>query len=237
LLSEKNLSLRAALESQIGVNVEIDNDANLVTLAELWFGAGRALQDFVVVTIEQGVGMGVVLDRRLYRGEQGLGLEIGHTKVQLDGALCRCGRRGGLEAYIADYALVREAGTALDLGNKGVKSPQILLESLFDHAKAGNQGARTIFNRAGRYLALGLANIVNIFDPSLILLSGERMRYDFLYAEDVLREMQELTLQKGRPAPKVEIRAWGDFLWARGAAALALDSTTSAEFRAQRKLA
>ncbi len=228
LIREPDAPLRRALADRIGLPVHIDNDANLVTLAELWFGAGRGLSDFVVVTIEHGLGMGLVLNHRLYRGARGMGLEIGHTKVQIDGALCRCGQRGCLEAYVADYALIREARTALNLGNKGVKSAQILLEQLYDHAKAGNPAARAIFNRAGRYLAVGLANVVNIFDPSLILLSGERMRYDYLYAEEVLAEMQALTLQTGRPAPKVEIHAWGDLIWARGAAALALEATTQA---------
>ena len=228
LMQDRDVDLRGALAQRIGRPVEIDNDANLVTLAELWFGAGRGKSDFAVVTIEHGIGMGLVLNNRLYRGARGLGMEIGHTKVQLDGALCRCGQRGCLEAYVADYALIREARTALNLGNKGVKSPQILLESLYDHAKAGNQAAQAIFHRAGRYLALGLANVVNIFDPSLILLSGERMRYDYLYAEEVLTELQGLILQTGRPAPPVEIHAWGDLIWARGAAALALEAATEA---------
>lgn len=227
LVRERDVALQAMLGDRIGLPVNIDNDANLVTLAELWFGAGRGISDFVVVTIEHGLGMGLVLNHRLYRGAQGLGMEFGHTKVQLDGALCRCGSRGCLEAYVADYALVREARTALNLGNRGVKSPQVLLESLYDHAKAGNQAARAIFNRAGRYLALGLANVINIFDPSLILLSGERMRYDYLYAEEVLSEMHALTLQTSRPTPRVEIHAWGDLIWARGAAALALDAATA----------
>jgi len=228
LMRETSVDVRALFSDRVGRPVVIDNDANLVTLAELWFGAGRKMSDFVVVTIEHGLGMGLVLNNQLYRGAKGLGMEIGHTKVQLDGALCRCGQRGCLEAYVADYALIREARIALNLGNRGVISAHALLESLYDHAKAGNLAARSIFNRAGRYLAVGLANIVNIFDPSLILLSGERMQYDYLYAEEVVTEMRSLTLQSGRPAPPVEIHAWGDLVWARGAAALALQATTEA---------
>ena len=228
LMMEREVDLQGAFSARIGCPVQVDNDANLVTLAELWFGAGRGLSDFAVVTIEHGLGMGLVLNHKLYRGAKGLGMEIGHTKVQLDGALCRCGQRGCLEAYVADYALIREARTALNLGNRGVTSPQALLESLYDHAKAGNHAARAIFHRAGRYLALGLANITNLFDPNLILLSGERMQYDYLYAEEVLAEMRALTLQTGRPLPRVETHAWGDLIWARGAAALALDAATQA---------
>lgn len=226
LFRETGIGIAQILSDRLGCPVRVDNDANAVTLAELWFGAGRARPDFVVVTIEHGLGMGIVINHRLYRGAMGLGLEFGHTKVQIDGALCRCGQRGCLEAYVADYALVREATTALNWGNRGVQSPQILLESLYDHAKAGNQAARAIFKRAGRYLALGLANIVNLFDPALILLSGDRLQYDYLYAEEVLAAMREMTLDTDRIGPRVEIRAWGDQVWARGAAALALDLAT-----------
>ncbi|NCO85987.1 MAG: ROK family protein [Rhodobacterales bacterium] len=225
-LSGRDLPLKSAFEARFAVPVHVDNDANVLTLAELWFGAGRAMSDFAVVTIEQGVGMGMVLNNRLFRGTRGLGLELGHTKVHLDGALCRCGQRGCLEAYLADYALAREASTALGRSVRNLQSPQAMLETLFGEAKAGNQAARTIFRRAGRYLSVGLSNVIQLFDPELIILSGERMRYDYLYADEVLAEMRGLTLSDGRPPCRVEIHAWGDLVWARGASALALSSVT-----------
>lgn len=225
-LTERRVPLAAAVQARLQLPVAIDNDANLVALAELWFGAGRHLSDFAVVTIEHGVGMGLVLNHRIYRGARGLGLELGHTKVQLDGALCRCGQRGCLEAYVADYALAREAVTALNWAHKDGPPIGVLLESLYDHAKAGNTAARSIFRRAGRYLAVGLSNVINLFDPALIILSGERMRYDYLYAAETLAEMEMLAIQTGRPKPPIEIHAWGDLLWAHGAAALALQAVT-----------
>jgi predicted NBD/HSP70 family sugar kinase len=226
ILTERGLRLAAAASARLGLPVQIDNDANLCAMAELWFGAGRGRSDFAVVTIEHGLGMGLVLNHRIYRGALGIGMELGHTKVQLDGALCRCGQRGCLEAYVADYALAREAATALDWTHRDGQSMLVLLESLYDHAKAGNQAARSIFRRAGRYLAMGLANVVNLFDPPLIILSGERLRFDYLYADDTLAEMQALVLDTGRPLPPIEIHARGDLLWAQGAAALALSAVT-----------
>lgn len=225
-IADRDVPLKSVLEDRLGLPVHVDNDVNLLSLAELWFGAGRAMSDFVVVTIEQGVGMGVVLGNRLYRGSRGMGLELGHTKVQLDGALCRCGKRGCLEAYIADYALVREASTALDQSLRNLQTPQTTLEALFREAKSGNRAALTIFQRAGRYLSLGLSNVVQIFDPALIILSGARMQYDYLYADEVLAEMQAHTLDDGRPPCQVEIHTWGDLVWARGATALALEAET-----------
>jgi predicted NBD/HSP70 family sugar kinase len=226
LLTARAVPLGHAIADRFGMDVHVDNDANVLTLAELWFGAGRALTDFAVVTIEHGVGMGLVIGNRLYRGAGGLGLELGHIKVHLDGALCRCGQRGCLEAYLADYALAREAATALGRNPRNLQSPAAMLESLFAEAKGGNTTARAIFGRAGRYLSVGLSNVVQLFDPGLIILSGERMRYDYLYADEVLAEMQALTLAQGRPPCRVDIHAWGDFVWARGASALALSALT-----------
>lgn len=95
-LIDRKVPLAAAAQGRLGLPVTIDNDANLVALAELWFGSGRGLSDFAVVTIEHGLGMGLVVNHRIYRGARGLGMELGHTKVQLDGALCRCGQRAVL---------------------------------------------------------------------------------------------------------------------------------------------
>jgi predicted NBD/HSP70 family sugar kinase len=206
--------------------VLIDNDANVLTLAELWFGAGRALSNFVVVTIENGVGMGFVSDNQLFRGAHGMGLELGHTKVQLDGALCRCGQRGCLEAYLADYALAREASTVLGLSPDKPHNLQEVLKKLYENASVGDQNVRTIFQRAGRYLAVALSNIIHLFDPELIILSGQLMRYDFLNAEEMQNEMRTLALYHSRHETRIEIQSWGDMVWARGATALALTELT-----------
>ncbi|MGZ9810718.1 ROK family protein [Pseudoroseicyclus sp. H15] len=226
VMTGRDLPLAAAFEERFGVRTYIDNDANMLTLAELWFGAGRNTQDFLVVTIEGGVGMGAVIGGRLWRGTRGMGLELGHTKVQIDGALCRCGKRGCLEAYVADYALAREARTALGMSSRDPVDVHMLLEDLFAEAKAGNAAARSIFNRAGKILSLGLSNVLQLFDPELVILSGERMQYDYLYADEMLAELHRQVLDSGRPPADVQIHAWGDLVWARGATALALDKVT-----------
>ena len=226
LLSDRDVRFSALLSRRLGCPVDVDNDANVLTLAELWFGAGRNLRDFAVVTIEQGVGMGLVLGNRIFRGSHGMGLELGHTKVQLDGALCRCGRLGCLEAYLADYALAREAGTALGQPFLEQVGHQGQIEALFAEAKAGNTAAQTVFRRAGRYLSVALANVVQLFDPELIILSGDRMRHDFLYGDEVLAEMQQMALTDGRVPVTVEVHKWNDLVWAQGGAALALAGLT-----------
>lgn len=225
VLKTESVALRTLAGERFGLPVEIDNDANLVTLAELWFGAGRRLSDFAVITIEHGVGMGLVIDHRLYRGANRVGLELGHTTVQLDGALCRCGQRGCLEAYVSDYALAREAATVLGQGDPETVSHASPLEALHDKAKAGDRAALAVFQRAGRYLALGISNVISLYDPSTIILSGARLQFDFLYAEDILSNMGRPKIHAGR-VPRIDVNARGDLVWARGAATLALDAAT-----------
>jgi len=220
MLTARNVPLRDLLAARLPMPVFIDNDANLVAKAEQLFGEGQGVRDFIVVTIEEGVGMGIVIDNRIYRGTRGCGAEFGHTKVQLDGALCRCGQRGCLEAYVADYALMREAGT---LNLPASSAP---LDTLFQAAKGGDAAARLIFQRASRMFALGLANIINIFDPKLIILSGERMQFDYFYAQEVLDAVKTSVLQIDAPLPDIRIHKWGDLMWAKGAAAYAMEGVS-----------
>ena len=226
LLRDLDIALGDLFATHFGTPVLIDNDANVLTLAELWFGAGRALSNFVVVTIENGVGMGFVIDNQLFRGAHGMGLELGHTKVQLDGALCRCGQRGCLEAYLADYALAREASTLLGISPDKAQNLPEVLKQLYEKAAAGAPVVRTIFQRARRYLAVALSNIIHLFDPELIILSGQLMRYDFLNAKEMQLEMRALALHHSRHETRIEIQSWGDMVWARGATALALNELT-----------
>lgn len=216
-LDSRNVELSTQLETALGVPTFVDNDANLVAIAEKYFGLGQSHSDFIVVTIESGVGMGIVIGDELYRGTRGCGAEFGHTKVHLDGAMCRCGQRGCLEAYVADYALLREATFA------GGGTTETEVENLLGAARDGDEVAKTIVARAGRMFAMGLANIVNIFDPELIILSGEQMRFDHLYAEEVIQTMRRLIVQIDKAPPEVKVHKWGDQMWAMGAAAYALD--------------
>lgn len=227
LLDGPQIDLASLATDRLGVAVTIDNDANLVALAESWFGKGRRTADFAVVTLEEGVGVGTVLGHRLFRGANGLGPELGHIKVQLDGALCRCGQRGCLEAYLADYALAREASAALRLDGEGTAFPE-LIEEMQKAAGQGNSAARSVFARASRYLAAGLATVVNLFDPSLLILSGGRVRYDWLDADALSDQMRGFVIDTGRDLPPIIVHEWGDLPWARGAAALALAYVTDA---------
>ncbi|MEL7466793.1 MAG: ROK family transcriptional regulator [Pseudomonadota bacterium] len=221
------IELKRLLEDHLRLPVHVDNDANLATLAELWFGYGRAERNFLTVTVEHGVGLGVVIDGALFRGGRGLGAEFGHTKVQYEGALCRCGQRGCLEAYVADYAIAREA-TAVLSRSPPLLSDEDAMASLAKAATAGDEVAKSIFDRAGRMLGLGLANLANIFDPAMIILTGARMMHHHLMAEEMALTLRQNSLRTGRSQIQPVVHKWGDELWARGAGALAIDRSICA---------
>lgn len=226
---ERNVEFGDMLTRIVKKPVFIDNDANLVAKAEQYLGYGRDVTDFIVITIESGVGMGIVLNNKLYRGARGCGGEFGHIKVQLDGALCRCGQRGCLEAYVADYALLREA--SISSGQTSDQPVETRIQELLSAARNGNPTAKSIVERSSRMFAMGLSNLVNIFDPQLIILSGERMQFDHLYAQDVMASVRNSIVQVDVDPPEVVIHKWGDFMWAQGAAAFALDGVADIALR------
>lgn len=224
-LKTRNVSLGAMLERRVACPVFIDNDANLVAKAEHLFGEGRDLKNFLVVTIEHGVGLGIILGGELYRGARGCGAEFGHTKVQYQGALCQCGQRGCLEAYVGGYALLREANVDTD-GNI-----QSSISDFFAAAKAGNQTALSILERAGRMFAMGLANLINVFDPELVILSGAQVSFRHFYEEKVMEEMRDMVVRVDAPLPEIRVHQWGDLMWAKGAAAHAVERVSAIAVR------
>lgn len=225
LFAEREVALKQAIMSRTGLDVVVDNEANLAGLAEKWFGLGQTYGSYLLVTVEHGVGMSIAINHQIYRGSHGFAGEFGHTKVQIDGAKCRCGKSGCVEAYVADYAIIREA---VDLvGPVAVNDQRVVekvLKSLAERADLGDARAARIFEKAGVMLGLALANAVNLFDPPIIIVSGQRTAHPTrAFIEGLRRSMTENLLTSAETAPPIEFRPWGDDLWARGAAALVLE--------------
>jgi transcriptional regulator of PTS gene len=213
------------LSQRLDLPVFVENDANLVALAEHWFGEGADAHELVVVTIEHGVGMGLVLGGRIFRGSHGFASEFGHTQVVPDGAPCRCGQAGCVEAYIADYALVRAAGPAA--GPCNLDDPFELeraVISLTERARAGDPQLRRVFSEAGIVLGRGIANLVKVIDPQRIIFCGNGLRAVDLWFEDMRATATSLLRQPSRRSAEFSIHRWGDDVWARGAAAYVLQA-------------
>lgn len=210
--------------SQItGIAVEVDNDVNLVTLAERWFGAGRDVDHFMVITLEHGLGMGLFLNGELYAGPNGLAAEFGHVIVERDGAPCRCGRKGCLEAYVCDSALARQAaplmGCAAPRDGAGVNE---LMREMTHRALNGAADLREIFAQAGMRLGRETGNIANILVPQRIIVTGEAMRAEDFLMRPFMDGFQESLLPMLRGQTELMWHKTSDEVWAQGAAARVL---------------
>ena len=220
------LRLGEALTEGLGVPVFIENDANMLALAEQWFGQAARVANVAVVTLEHGLGLGLVLNGELYRGHSGLAAELAHLQIVAgDGAACRCGKRGCLEAYVAHHAIVQQGQQAGLIGGADPLPAADVVRAyahLADLARSGNAAAHKIFEGQGRLLGQWIANVVNLLAPQLVLLDGGGTVASDLYEPALRAAMEEALLPPHRLKVPLVVRHQGDEVWARGAASLVL---------------
>lgn len=221
ILGWHRIPLADRLAGRFGLPVLIDNDVNTLAVAESLYGAGRDARDFVAVTIGRGVGLGIVSGGQLLRGRLGGAGEFGHVPVEPDGPVCECGRRGCLEALIADAALMAQGEAAGVIGgDEGV-------EILVGRADAGDPRARQILATAGTRLGVAIAGLINVLSPELVIVSGEGMRAR-RHLEATFRLAVNGHIFPPLAGVELLIDPWDDAKWARGAAALVLETFFSA---------
>ncbi|HAM44486.1 MAG TPA: glucokinase [Propionibacteriaceae bacterium] len=175
----RNHPLADRLERLIGHSVVIENDANAAAWAEFRFGNGQGVSEMIMLTLGTGLGGGVIANGRLVRGTFGAAAELGHLKIEPDGELCGCGRRGCWEAYASGTALARDAQrfaaehprsaqTMLDLaGGEPITGAQVTAA-----ARQGDGHALSLLRQFGRYLGLGIATLSAVIDPELVVIGG-----------------------------------------------------------------
>lgn len=215
-----DIPLGDMLQSRLQVPIYIDNDVNTLTITEQWFGKGQGIDNFLTITIGRGVGMGIVVNGQIYHGGKGGAGEFGHTVVEPDGDLCECGKRGCLETYVSDPALMR-------LANAAIKRQEITgkiddMDDLLQIARLGDPGAAEIFGRAGEVLGRGVANLINVLSPDLIIISGEGVRAGDLLFVPMYESIERCVMSDLAGDTEIQIDAWDDDAWARGAAGLVL---------------
>jgi predicted NBD/HSP70 family sugar kinase len=225
VFKHRDVSFRQMLQAKFRVPVFLENDANMVTLAEHWFGKAKGLDHAFVVTIEHGTGSGLILNGRLYRGANGLAAEFGHTKISLDGPECQCGERGCMETHTAAFALLREAArVGFPVPKRPLDYPKRsqLLRRVIEQADAGDKRLRRIFQQMGRYLGLGIANVINLLNPQKVIVCEGAVQCAHLYQESLRATVAALVLEPLQRRHEIVIHHWGDEVWARGSASLVL---------------
>lgn len=170
----KHVPLRRMLEERLGCPVVLENDANAAAVGEWWKGAGRGARQLVYLTVSTGVGGGLVLEGKLYRGATDTAGEVGHVVVDPQGPVCSCGRRGHLEGLASGPAIARWTAEQIRAGRRSIlasKEP-VSAKEVAVAAEQGDELAREAFLRAGTYLGLAVAGLVNLLNPEMVVVGG-----------------------------------------------------------------
>lgn len=174
-----HVPLAAMVAERLGRPVLLENDANAAALGEYAAGAGRGNSSMIAVTLGTGVGGGAVLDGKLYTGFNYAGMEVGHFVIEYGGRLCTCGRRGCFETYASATAIIRQAKERME-GNResllwrlaGEDIDRVEARTVFEAAAQGDLLARELVEEYESYLACGIANLINIFQPEILCIGG-----------------------------------------------------------------
>jgi glucokinase len=224
-----NIALRDEMADRLRIPVLVGNDANFAALGEWRFGAGRGHGDLIFLTFSTGVGSGFVTGGRLLVGHYGLAGEAGHTVIQVDGPLCGCGKRGCLEAFASGTAIRREAL------QRRVDFPQSTLHRYADlsaadveaEAQRGDPLALELMRDAGRYAGIGIATLVHIFDPDVVVVGGGVSHSGPHWWETLQQSVREQVLEAYRPGLRIVPAMLGDDVGIFGSAAAMLDPTAA----------
>ena len=217
------------LREATGLPVVVENDGNAAAWAEFAFGAGRGVPDQLLVTLGTGVGGGLILDGELYTGGHGVAAEIGHLGLVRDGLPCSCGRRGCLEQYTSAAALERDARAAADAGRApgllaaaGGDPEAVTWAMVTELARAGDSEAVELFAGLAAPLGMGIASLVAVLDPGVVLLGGGLSEAgDALLGPTADALGRELTGGDRRPGPELRIATLGNDARTVGVADLA----------------
>ena len=215
-----DVPLREMIQDRVRVPVYLDNDVNTLAFAEKWFGAGRGIDNFLVVTFGRGIGLGIVVNGQFLHGRRGSAGEFGHTVIQPGVELCACGKRGCLEMYASEPAMLRQAVESFQ--QERLASLPETPEEMVALAEEGETAVQEIFARAGRLLGQSIANLINIFNPERILINGEGVRAGKWLFEPMQAAIDEHTMPSLRQDVSILVEPLGDDAWARGAASLVL---------------
>ena len=226
-MSWYHVPFREEFHRHLSLPLYIENDANVAALAESVAGVSAGTSSSVFVTIGTGIGSGIILNGKIWRGFHGVGGELGHTIFDLDGVPCTCGNHGCLERYCSATALIRMGREAVSLhpdslilqsvGNDPLK---IEARTVIDAARENDPVALEVYRRWIHYLAQAMANIVNLIDPEVIVLGGGVSKAGEFLLSPLKQEYSDYVLYNDLPIPEIKLAVLGSKAGIIGAAML-----------------
>ncbi len=223
-----DVPLRDMVKGKYKVNTFLMNDADAAALGEHHFGAGQGVNNLVLLTVGTGIGGGIIINGRLYSGASGSAGEIGHMTIDANGPRCDCGNTGCLEALVSGTAIAREAIRRIGHGGRssltqiaGGKIEDITAEEVLTAARAGDSLASEVILKAATCLGVGLANVVNIFNPEMIIIGGGMAKMGDLLLNPARQVVREKAFQLSAQAVQIVPAQLGDDAGVLGAAVFA----------------
>jgi glucokinase len=178
-LGWRNFPLRDLISNAVNLPAVLDNDANCATYGEWWLGAGRNVDNLIGLTLGTGIGGGIVLNGEIFHGVSDAAGEIGHMTIEANGRKCPCGNYGCLEAYASGPAIARRAIEGLEAGAESLltdlvnnKFENITAATVYEAVINGDTYANEVMRETAKFLGAGVANVINIFNPDMIVISG-----------------------------------------------------------------
>ncbi|WP_077328614.1 ROK family protein [Virgibacillus siamensis] len=175
-----DIKIKQLLEDRYNLITVLEKDANAAALAEQWFGSIQMKENILYILADQGIGGGIIIGTRIYRGFKNGAGELGHVSIDVDGPRCNCGNFGCLEAMASGIAIIKRVEQEIRRGVSSTLSDLYLqeennltLEVIIEHAERGDKLAATVLDEAGRYLGIGVANAINFFAPSKVIFGGQ----------------------------------------------------------------
>jgi predicted NBD/HSP70 family sugar kinase len=230
-----NVNVRDLLSRELGVPVYLDNNANLGALGESRYGAGQGISNMIYLQLGAGIGGGLIMDGKMYRGSTGGAGEVGHMTIEPRGPLCSCGKRGCLEALAGAVAIIEEAQQrrlriqadqgAVTAGEQLADARELTdIAQVVQAAQAGDPACRAALEYAGISIGIALANLMNVLNPSLILLDGNTMRAGDLLLEPIRHSVAAYSLPDFQTHTRILPGALGGDATALGGVAVVLDA-------------
>lgn len=222
----EGIALDEEMGRRTGLSVTVENDANAAAWGEFRYGAGRDFEHQIFITLGTGVGGGVITHGMLLRGAQGSGAELGHVTIDPAGPRCGCGNHGCLEALASGTAIQRRAREAANenprsaLGRLAIERT-VLGEDVTRLARAGDEAAVSVLEYCGRWLGIGLAGFVNVFNPEVIAVGGGAAEAGEFLLEPARREVRKRARSPSRDLVKIKEATLGPKSGVLGAAGLA----------------
>ena len=220
----RDFDVIAHLKARYDAPVFVDNDANLGALAEVWWGGRREGLDLAFIKVAMGIGAGFVIKGRIHRGRYGTAGEMGHTALDPNGPRCVCGLNGCLNTLVGSDALLERAKQQLLLHPDSRLKGRLTVDKLVDAALAGDVAAREVITFAGRTLGVGVANLLNLLAPEVVVLGGGLTRAGALLMDPLEETVSSMSLANSVSRAQLEISQLGERGVALGAATLALEA-------------